>query len=211
MAHLRLPPELLLLVMRQVDHGERFSAAQKSLRNAVLVNHQWAEAGTDILWKAPPATALAVVPPDRRQYYADKVVELFFEGVEEGEHHATFKDLDFPRLKTVYIERVKLKKHEKLNLTQYMQPQLKAFHFLGGDVCENALTTLASSCPALEELHLDDPVDASSQEEYLWFSKIANLWRSFALATVGPNSLRPSCSQVWPVMRDWRNWTSDPW
>lgn len=169
MAHLRLPPELLLLVMRQVDHGERFSAAQKSLRNAILVNREWAEAGTHILWKSPPVTALAAVSPDRRQYYANKISDLFFEGVEEGEHHATFKDLSFPRLKTVYVERVKLKKHDKLYLTQYMQPQLKAFHFLGGGVCENALTTLASSCPALEELHLDDPVDASSQEEYLEF------------------------------------------
>lgn len=171
MAHLRLPPELLLLVMRQVDHGESFSAAQKSLRNAILVNHEWAEAGTDILWRSPTATALAAVWPDRRQYYANKVSDLFFEGVEEGKHHATFKDLSFPRLKTVYIERVKLKKRERLYLTQYMQPQLKAFHFLGGGFCENALTTLASNCPTLEELQLDDPVDASSQEEYLEFFK----------------------------------------
>jgi len=171
MAHLRLPPELLLVVMRQVDHGERYSAAQKSLRNAILVNHEWAEAGTDILWKSPTATALAAVSPDRRQYYANKISDLCFEDVEEGVHHATFKDLSFPRLKTVYVERVKLKKHEKLHLTQYMQPQLKTFYFMGGGLCENALTTLASNCPALEELTLDDSIDASNHVRHLKFLK----------------------------------------
>lgn len=172
MTHLRLPPELLLLVMKQVDHGERFSAAQNSLRNAILVNHEWADAASHILWKSPPVTALAAVSPDRRQYYANKISELFFEGAEEGEHHATFKDLSFPRLRTIYVEKVKLKKHEKLYLTQYMQPQLKAFHFFGGGVCENALKTLASSCPALQEIHLDEPVDDSSQDRHLEFFKI---------------------------------------
>jgi hypothetical protein len=172
MAHLRLPPELLLLVMKQVDHGERFSAAQNSLRNAILVDHEWSEAASHILWHSPPVSALAAVSPDRRQYYANKISELFFEGVEEeGEHHATFKSLSFPRLRTVYIKKVKLKKHEKLHLTQYMQPQLQAFHFLGGGVCEDALITLASSCPALEELRLDEPVDYSSQHLHLEFFK----------------------------------------
>ncbi|KAG9560612.1 hypothetical protein KCU71_g8869, partial [Aureobasidium melanogenum] len=148
MAHLRLSPELLLLVMKQVDHSERFSAAQNSLRNAILVNREWAEAGS--------------------HYYANKISELFFEGEEEGKHHATFKDLSFPRLKIVYIERVKLKKREKLYLAQHMQPHLKEFHFLGGGVCENALTTLASNCPALE-LNLVDPIDDSSQDQLLEF------------------------------------------
>jgi hypothetical protein len=172
MAHLRLPPELLLLVMKQVDHGERFSAAQNSLRNAILVDHEWSEAASHILWHSPPVSALAAVSPDRRQYYANKISELFFEGVEEeGEHHATFKSLSFPRLRTVYIKKVKLKKHGKLHLTQYMQPQLQAFHFLGGGVCEDALITLASSCPALEELRLDEPVDYSSQHLHLEFFK----------------------------------------
>jgi hypothetical protein len=171
MAHLRLPPELLLLVMKQVDHGERFTAAQNSLRNAVLVNHEWAEAASHVLWKTPSVAALAAVSPDRRQYYANKISELFFEDAEDGEHHATFKDLKFPRLRTIYIERVKLKEHEKLYLTQYMQPHLRVFHFLGGGLCEEALTTLASSCGALEELHLDEPVDNSSQDRHLEFFK----------------------------------------
>ncbi|KAG9829550.1 hypothetical protein KCU98_g14234, partial [Aureobasidium melanogenum] len=158
MANLRLPPELLLLVVKQVDYGERFSAAQNSPRNAILVNREWAEAGSYILWKSPPVTELAAVSPDRRHYYANKISELFFEGEEEAKHHETFKDLSLPRLKIVHIARVKLKKHEQLYLTQYMQPQLMEFHFWGGRICENALMTLASNCPTLEELNLEDPI-----------------------------------------------------
>lgn len=89
MANLQLPPELLLLVMKQVDHGEEFSAAQNSLRNAILVNREWAEAGSYILWNCPPVTALAAVSPDRRQYYANKITEMFSEGEEDSKHHAT--------------------------------------------------------------------------------------------------------------------------
>jgi hypothetical protein len=171
MAHLRLPPELLLLVMKQVDHGEKFTAARNSLRNAVLVNHEWAEAASHVLWKSPSVTALAAVSPDRRQYYANEISELFFEDAEDGEHHTTFKNLTFPRLRTIYIERVKLKEHQRLYLTQYMQSHLRVFHFSGGGLCEKALTTLASNCAALEELHLDEPVDNSNQDRHLEFFK----------------------------------------
>ncbi|KEQ64786.1 uncharacterized protein M437DRAFT_43776 [Aureobasidium melanogenum CBS 110374] len=169
MANLRLPPDLLLLVMKQVDYGEKFSAAQNSLRNAILVNREWAEAGTYILWNCPPVTALAAVSPDRRQHYANKISEMFFEGEDDSKHHATFKDLSFPRLKIVHIPRLKLKKHEQLYLTQYMQAQLTEFHFWGGGVCENALMTLASNCPDLEDLNLECPIDDSSQDQLLEF------------------------------------------
>ncbi|KAI4754458.1 hypothetical protein E4T52_13406 [Aureobasidium sp. EXF-3400] len=135
----------------------------------MLVNREWAEAGSYILWKCPPVTALAAVSPDRRQYYANKISELFFEGEDDSKHHATFKDLSFPRLKIVHVARVKLEKHEQLYLTQYMQPQLMEFHFWGGGICENALTTLASNCPTLEELNLEDPIDESSQDQLLDF------------------------------------------
>ncbi|KAG9581170.1 hypothetical protein KCU77_g11144, partial [Aureobasidium melanogenum] len=149
MARLQLPPELLLLVMKQVDYGESFGAAQNSLRNAILVNREWAEAGS--------------------YCYANKISQLFFEGEEDAKHHVTFKDLSFPHLKIVHIATVKLKKHEQLYFTQYMQPQLIEFHFWGGGVCENALTTLASNCPTLEELSLEDPIDESSQDQLLDF------------------------------------------
>lgn len=171
MTYLRLPPELLLLVMKQVDRGEEYPASQQSLRNAILVNHEWAEAGSHILWKSPPAAALAAIAPDRRQYYANKIIDLCFDDVNEGKLHATFKNLSFPRLKTTYIERVKLKKHEKLYLAQYMQPQVWAFYFMGGGFCENALTTLASGCPALEEITFDDPIEAYNKDRYLEFLK----------------------------------------
>ncbi|KAI4717211.1 hypothetical protein E4T48_06616 [Aureobasidium sp. EXF-10727] len=170
MAHLRLPPELLLLVMKQVNHGEEYHAARKSLLNAMLVNHEWAEAATHILWeKGAFVSALAQVSADRRQHYASKISELYFDNEEEGEHHATFKDLNFPRLKIVYCARVKLKKRKKLYLTQYMQPQLREFHWWGGGLCENALPTLALTCPRLEVIRFEEPVDRSSQNQVLDF------------------------------------------
>ena len=167
MGHLRLPPELLLLVMKHVNHGEKYEAAQNSLRNAILVNHEWAEAGTHILWQSVPVPMLARVSEDRRQYYANKMTELFIENEEESKYHEIFKDLKFPRLKTAYIDRIKLKRGEKVRLTQYMQPRLKNFHFRGGALCENALTTLGSNCPHLEEVSLEEPIDGSSEDRYL--------------------------------------------
>ncbi|THW06160.1 hypothetical protein D6D25_08137 [Aureobasidium pullulans] len=167
MGHLRLPPELLLLVMKHVNHGEKYEAAQNSLRNAILVNHEWAEAGTHILWQSVPVPILARVSEDRRQYYANKMTELFIENEEESKYHEIFKDLKFPRLKTAYIDRIKLKRGEKVHLTQYMQPRLKNFHFRGGALCENALTTLGSNCPHLEEVSLEEPIDGSGEDRYL--------------------------------------------
>ena len=168
MAHLRLPPELLLMVMKQVEYGEEFPAQQESLRNAMLVNHEWFEAASHILWKNPPVSALADVSPDRRQYYANKIIDLYFESVvEDYEHHATFKDLSFPRLKYITIERVELEKNEKLYLTQYLQPQLNSFDFKGGGTCENLLPTIAASCPALKEITLEEPVNDYSQDYHL--------------------------------------------
>ncbi|THW99008.1 hypothetical protein D6D13_10392 [Aureobasidium pullulans] len=167
MGHLRLPPELLLLVMKHVNHGEKYEAAQNSLRNAILVNHEWAEAGTHILWQSVPVPMLARVSEDRRQYYANKMTELFIENEEESKYHEIFKNLKFPRLKTAYIDRIKLKRGEKVHLTQYMQPRLKNFHFRGGALCENALTTLGSNCPHLEEVSLEEPIDGSGEDRYL--------------------------------------------
>ncbi|TIA37772.1 hypothetical protein D6C78_04493 [Aureobasidium pullulans] len=147
MGHLRLPPELLLLVMKHVNHGEKYEAAQNSLRNAILVNHEWAEAGTHILWQSVPVPMLARVSEDRRQYYANKMTELFIENEEES--------------------KIKLKRGEKVHLTQYMQPRLKNFHFRGGALCENALATLGSNCPHLEEVSLEEPIDGSGEDRYL--------------------------------------------
>ncbi|KAG2166010.1 hypothetical protein VTO58DRAFT_108870 [Aureobasidium pullulans] len=167
MGHLRLPPELLLLVIKHVNHGEKYEAAQNSLRNAILVNHEWAEAGTHVLWQSVPVLMLARVSEDPRQYYANKMTELFIENEEESKYHEGFQDLKFPRLKTAYIDRIKHKRGEKVHLTQYMQPRLKNFHFRGGALCENALATLGSNCPHLEEVSLEEPIDGSGEDHYL--------------------------------------------
>lgn len=116
MAHLRLPPELLLPVMKHVEKGESCRASRKSLLNAMLVNHEWAKAAPHILWQDPPMSALASVLADRRQYYASKISDLNSED-DEAEHHATYKDLSFPRPKSLYVQRVDQSKGGKLPLT----------------------------------------------------------------------------------------------
>ncbi|CAD0097313.1 unnamed protein product [Aureobasidium vineae] len=167
-AHLWLPPELLLLVMKQVQHGEQYSASRKSLLNATLVNREWAEAATHILWeKGASVSALASVSADRRQYYANKISELDFEGEEDAKHHATFKDLIFPRLKSVFVDKVDLEEGEKLHLNQYLQPQLRSIDCGGGGLDDNALVTMAANCPRLEELWLEEPIEGSSEHQLL--------------------------------------------
>ncbi|KAG9551323.1 hypothetical protein KCU71_g14295, partial [Aureobasidium melanogenum] len=174
MAHLRLPPELLLLVMKHIEKGESFRASRKSLLNAMLVNHEWAEASSYILWRSPPVSALASVSADRRQYYANKISELSCENDEDAKYHATYKDLSFPRLKDLYIQGFNLREDDKLHLTQYMQPQLKNLDLHGGSLCENDLATLASNCPRLKDLYLDESIDGAEQDHIVDFFRSCN-------------------------------------
>lgn len=171
MAHLRLPPELLLLVMKHVEKGETCRASRKSLLNAMLVNHEWAEASSYVLWQSPPVSALACVSADRRQYYANKISDLTSEDDEDARYHATYKDLNFPRLKDLYIQGFDLEEGSKLHLTQYMQPQLENFDLHGDSLCGNDLTTLASSCPRLKDIYLDEPINDAEQDHTVNFFK----------------------------------------
>lgn len=45
--------------MKHVEKGENYRALRKSLLNVMLVNHEWAEAGSYILWQSLPVSALA--------------------------------------------------------------------------------------------------------------------------------------------------------
>ncbi|KAI5207470.1 hypothetical protein E4T39_01853 [Aureobasidium subglaciale] len=162
MVHFHLPPELLLLVLKQVRYGEEPASPRKSLRNAILVNRGWAEAGIRVLWQDADVSALARLPAERRQYYANQISELCFDGEEKSRYHATFKDLSFPRLETIYIDRIDLKSNEKLYLSQYMQSQLRSFCFIGGGFCDNALEFLSSTCHKLEEMYLGSPIDTTN-------------------------------------------------
>ena len=40
---------------------------------------------------------------------------------------------------------------------------------MGGGFCKNALTSLASNCPALEEITFDDPIETYDKDRYLEF------------------------------------------
>ncbi|KAI5209791.1 hypothetical protein E4T38_02361 [Aureobasidium subglaciale] len=167
MVHLHLPPELLLLVLKQVRYGEEPAASKKSLRNAILVNRGWAEAGIRVLWQDADVAALTRLPAERRQYYTNQICELSFEHEDQSKHHATFGDLSFPRLETIYVGRIDLKSDKKLHLSQYMQSQLRSFSFLGGGLCEDALDALTSTCHNLREMNLESPIDASNAKSLI--------------------------------------------
>ncbi|KAI5250228.1 hypothetical protein E4T43_00356 [Aureobasidium subglaciale] len=167
MVHLYLPPELLLLVLKQVRYGEEPAASKKSLRNAILVNRGWAEAGIRVLWQDADVAALARLPAERRQYYADQISALSFDQKDQSKHHAIFEDLSFPRLEALHVDRVDLRSDEKLRLSQYMQSQLRSFSFMGGGLCEEALDLLTSTCHNLREINLESPIDTSNAKSLI--------------------------------------------
>ncbi|KAK6006351.1 hypothetical protein QM012_006761 [Aureobasidium pullulans] len=192
MAHLRLPTELLLLIMKHVQKGEIWRDSRKSLLNAMLVNHEWAEASSHILWETPPISALACVSADRRQHYASKISELSSEDDKDVQYHTIYRDLSFPRLKSLYVQRLDLSEGDTLHLTQYMQPQLETFDLHGDSLSENDLTTLASNCPRLKDINLVEPISDAERNH------MCNFFRSCKSLNVV--SLGDSCAALGPEL-----------
>ena len=113
--HALVLPEILRMILECLEDNE------DALLSVILVNRMWAEEGLNIYWRAPPVVALAAVPHDRRQYYADKIEELDFWD-EEAKHSVHFVDLAFPRLS--WLDMCSL---EDTPLSQYMVPKLERF------------------------------------------------------------------------------------
>lgn len=160
-----LPPEILYSILRLLE------GHHKSLLSAALVNKEWFEPATDVLWRDPSPAALAKVPYKRRQFYASKISELYFRNIDESKYHNQYKNLQFPRLKCIGLDEVRLRKNQKLHLRQYLGPCLESFSYWGGHPCEDALDCLETECPRLQDLHLMEPlemrVDAEKFKKFL--------------------------------------------
>jgi hypothetical protein len=74
---------------------------------SILVNRLWADEGTSILWRRyPHLPALREMSPERKQYYANKVSQIFLLGPPPG-HAETLEYLDglqWPNLKVLEME-----------------------------------------------------------------------------------------------------------
>lgn len=156
-----LPPEILHNILKLLD------GYNKSLLNAALVSKEWFEPATDILWRDPPPEALATVPYKRRQFYASKILSLYFRSVNESKYHNQYKNLKFHRLKCIGLDKVRLRKNQKLHLSQYIGPCLESFSYWGGHPCEDALECLETEGTRLHDLHLMEPLELQVDAEKL--------------------------------------------
>jgi hypothetical protein len=154
-----LPPEILHTILKTLE------GHHKSLLSAALVNKEWLEPATDVLWRDPPPTALAKVPNKRRQFYASKISELYFKNVNESKFHNQYKNLQFPRLKCIGLDEVRLRKNQKLHLSQYIGPCLESFSYWGGHPCEDALELLETRCTRLHDIYLMEPLEVRVDAE----------------------------------------------
>ncbi|CAD0097117.1 unnamed protein product, partial [Aureobasidium vineae] len=148
-----LPPEILVSILQLLE------GHHQTLLSAALVSKEWFDPATDALWSDPPPLALAALPYKRRQFYANKVCELYFRHVEESKFHSQYKNLKFPRLKCIGLDAVRLRKNQKLHLAQYIGPRLESFSYWGGHPCEDALERLETECPRLHDFHLMEPLE----------------------------------------------------
>jgi hypothetical protein len=160
-----LPPEILHTILSLLEH------CHKSLLSAALVNKEWFEPATDVLWRDPPPPALATVPSKRRQFYASKISELYFRNIDQSKFHNLYKNLKFSRLKCIGLDEIRLRKNQKLHLAQYIGPCLESFSYLGSHPCEDALDRLETDATRLHDLYLSEPletrVDAGKMKTFL--------------------------------------------
>lgn len=127
-------PEIVAAVITQMDHD------LPTIRACARVNELWAEEATSQLWRSnPPIHALAALPGDRLQYYADKIVDLQFSAYEcKFHHHFTFTV--FPRLETIVMHGSEY--NQDLYLEQYLQPRLRRFDVFGGLLTDGFLAKM---------------------------------------------------------------------
>ncbi|ORY11452.1 hypothetical protein BCR34DRAFT_484150 [Clohesyomyces aquaticus] len=89
------------------DQPVEFLEFRPTLVPAILVNRLWADEGTSILWKRyPHLPALSDMDQARRQYYANKVQQIFSTSPPPG-HPATLEyqdDLRWPNLESLELE-----------------------------------------------------------------------------------------------------------
>ena len=157
--------EILLRVLEYLADDE------ESLLRAILVNKTWAEEGTNVRWREPLVKHLASVSESRRPIYAEKVYTLSFAGDSDSIHHEVFRHLRFPRLKRLQLDSFQPRDGRRFWIHQYLQPSLEVFEFYGGELAEHLLDALASQCPRLRKIIIDNPHNQLDPERFLGFLK----------------------------------------
>jgi hypothetical protein len=141
------------------DQPVDFLEFRPTLVPSILVNKLWADEATTILWKRyPHLAALEDMQATTRQWYADKVEQLFISSpsLESGQDLAFLEQLDWPRLKNLELE-ADWKRHGT-NLQHMLHHNLEHLEITAaqsGDsayIAETLLPTLFASCDNLQSI-----------------------------------------------------------
>ncbi|PSN65545.1 hypothetical protein BS50DRAFT_61107 [Corynespora cassiicola Philippines] len=163
------------------DQPVEFLEFRPTLVPSIRVNRLWADEGTSILWRRfPHLPALQEMAPARRQYYANKVHEVFSMGPPQGHPEAFdyLHGLHWPSLKSAELE-VDWQKHGD-SFSSMLQPALQQLE-IGGQqsggssyFADVVLPSLFFPCKTLKTIHINpdtisdgDPLPSSVLLEYL--------------------------------------------
>lgn len=153
------------------DHPVEFLEFRPTLLPSILTNKLWADLGTSILWRRYPyIPALARMPFERRQWYANKVEKAWIAHPAQGGPELSYLGrLHWPLLETLELE-VDWQQHQ-IHLTSLLheglaQLELSASQTGGSQhTSESTLPVLFGICKNLRGLHLgpgsvheDDPL-----------------------------------------------------
>jgi hypothetical protein len=124
--------EMVRSILEHLDDDRR------SLHSALLVCTAWTPDALDVLWRHPKLSALAALPPSRRQKAADKARRVEARGPLSDGARAALAPLHFPRLRS-----------------------------LGTDVNCGEIAAFAGRCPALRLLVVTPLYSAAADEGVL--------------------------------------------
>lgn len=114
------------------DQPVEFLEFRPTLVPSILVNKLWADEGTSILWRRyPHLPALKEMALERRQYYANKVHQLFAMSPAAGDADtlAYLDELNWPNLKSLELE-VDFQRHG-VKFMRMLHPNLETLELLG--------------------------------------------------------------------------------
>jgi hypothetical protein len=140
-------PEILQAVIDAVDPSDR-----RTLHAAIRVNRAWADAGTSVLWRQPPAKAILLVDAARQPLYAAKIRALSF--LQDYRHHNLVQHLAFPRLTSLSLGEGVRTVAAGSSMAHYFRASVRQFRLLGGVLTPQLVQLLTSQCPRLKQLQL---------------------------------------------------------
>lgn len=144
-------PEILICIFEFLEEHPY------TLAVASQVNRQWFTCGTDVLWREAPCGVLANVTESRRQVYASKITSLAFSGDDEAAYHSSFKHLRFTKLRRISLDAYHPGEGNQYHIRHYFQPPLQEFSFYGGELDDELLVYLRTTCWRLRKILLDSP------------------------------------------------------